>query len=78
MTAFSVTANLGDSHRVDQAAKEPGFWKRLHHAIVQARLRQAEREIAVYLEAHGGRFTDQLERRILDRVSGLDRSGFGV
>jgi hypothetical protein len=80
MTAASVTADLGDSRRLaGQAVKKPSFWKRLQNAIIQARMRQVEREIAVYLELNGGRFTDQVERRILDRVSGMDHHrGFGA
>ncbi|SEE53597.1 hypothetical protein SAMN05444161_6082 [Rhizobiales bacterium GAS191] len=79
MTAASVTADLGETRRVAApAVQKQGFWKRLNNAIIQSRIRQAEREIAVYLELNGGRLTDQMERRILDRVAGIDRRGFGV
>jgi hypothetical protein len=73
MTAAFVTTDLDASGRQAlQDAKKPGIWKRLHQAIVLARMRQAEREIAAYLEANGGRLTDQLERHIFDRASGID------
>jgi hypothetical protein len=79
MTAATVTAGLGDtSHIAGQTARKPGFWTRMRAAIVRARMRQAEREIAAYLELNGGRFTDQIERRILDRVSGIDHRGLGA
>jgi hypothetical protein len=79
VTAASVTADLGESNRVaSPAARKHGFWRRLHNAIVESRMRQAEREIATYLDLNGGRFTDQMERRILDRVSGIDRRSFGA
>lgn len=86
MTAASVTAGLGEARKPVAEAKsaakapttaKPGFWARLSAAIMQARIRQAEREIAVYLDRNGRRFTDQMERRILDRVTGVDRHGFG-
>lgn len=37
---------------------------RLAQAFVDARMRQAEREIARFIEHHGGRMTDGLERQI--------------
>ena len=87
MTAASVTAGLGEARQAAGEAKsaattakspaKPGFWARLGAAIMQARIRQAEREIAVYLDRNGGRFTDQMERRILERVTGIDRHAFG-
>ena len=84
MTAASVTAEPGEARRAAGEAKsaaaptvKPDFWARLGAAIVQARIRQAEREIAVYLDRNGGRFTDQMERRILERVTGIDRHAFG-
>jgi len=76
MTAASVTADLREARNL--SAGKPSLWKRLSKAFVEARMRQAEREIAVYLELNGGRFTDQMERRILDRVIGIDQRGFGA
>lgn len=41
-----------------------GFFRRLLAAMQAARLRQAEREIALYLADTGGKFTDESEREI--------------
>ena len=41
-----------------------GLMSRLLDAMMAARMRQAEREIAAYLERGGGRFTDETEREI--------------
>ena len=44
--------------------RKPGLLRRLIVAMQEARLRQAEREIALYLSRTGGRFTDESEREI--------------
>lgn len=44
--------------------RKPGFLRRLVAAMQQARMRQAEREIALYLSRTGGKFTDEGEREI--------------
>lgn len=41
-----------------------GFFRRILDAMMAARLRQAEREIATYLADTGGKFTDEAEREI--------------
>ena len=46
------------------AKSRPGFFRRILDAMVAARLRQAEREIAHYLADTGGKFTDEAEREI--------------
>lgn len=47
----------------------PGFGRRIYDALVRARTRQAEREVARYLEMHG-KLTDNVEREIERRVTG--------
>jgi hypothetical protein len=46
------------------AAARRGLMSRLLDALMAARMRQAEREIAAFLEHGGGRFTDETEREI--------------
>jgi hypothetical protein len=50
----------------------PGFFKRFIRALHQARLRQAEREIALYIGRTGGRLTDSIEREIEHRFLARD------
>jgi hypothetical protein len=45
-------------------AQKRGFFARLMDAMMTARMRQAEREIAFYLDNTGGKFTDDAEREI--------------
>jgi hypothetical protein len=47
-----------------------GFWHRLYDGIVKAQERRAEREIARYLESHGGLLTDDMEREMMLRLTG--------
>jgi hypothetical protein len=44
--------------------RKPGLLRRIVAAMQEARLRQAEREIALYLSRTGGKFTDENEREI--------------
>lgn len=46
------------------AARKPGLLRRLLAAAQEARMRQADREIALYLARSGGKFTDEAEREI--------------
>jgi hypothetical protein len=46
------------------AARKPSLFSRLIAAMMVARTRQAEREIARYLNGTGGKFTDEAEREI--------------
>ena len=73
MSAAFVTTHLD---RSPKHATRPGLWGRLRAAFAAARLERTEREIANYIEEHGGRLTDDIERRILSRVSGFDKVGF--
>jgi len=41
-----------------------GLWRRLFAAMVASRHRHAEREVALYLQSVGGKFTDYTEREI--------------
>jgi hypothetical protein len=48
-------------------AVRPGVLRRIVDAILESRVRRAEREAASYLEQTGGRITDDVERRIAAR-----------
>jgi hypothetical protein len=60
--------------KTGNAARKPGFFARLMTALMAARMRQAEREITLYLNRTGGKFTDEAEREIERRfLSGSAR-----
>jgi hypothetical protein len=46
------------------------LWRRAFNAVIQSRQRRADREIAAYLQSHGGLLTDDLEREIMSRLQG--------
>ena len=50
----------------------PGLFVRFFRALHEARLRQAEREIALYIERSGGKLTDTTEREIERRFLAPD------
>ena len=54
--------------RAGRATRRRGLLRRIYDAVIVSRERQAEREIAAYLESTGGRFTDSIERRLTDRL----------
>ena len=50
------------------AARRPGLLRRIYQAMHWSRQTQAERVVAAYLESTGGRFTDDIERRVTERL----------
>ncbi len=54
----------------EAASPRRGFWHRVFERIVKAQERRAEREIARYLESHGGLLTDNMEREMMQRLTG--------
>jgi hypothetical protein len=48
----------------------PGILSRLLAAIIASRRARAEAEVGRFIEAHGGRMTDDLEREISRRFGG--------
>ncbi len=54
--------------RAGGVGRRPGLLRRIYEAMHRSRQTQAERAIAAYLESTGGRFTDEIERRISERL----------
>ncbi len=59
---------VADAAAPEKAARK-SWWRTAYDAMVTARQRRAEREIAAYLESHGGLLTDDMEREIMRRMS---------
>jgi hypothetical protein len=47
---------------------KPGFWRRFYDALLDARQRQANRELSQFLVRSGGRLTDDIEREMSQRL----------
>jgi hypothetical protein len=58
---------LTDDTAATRAAGKPSLLSRFFAALMESRHRQAEREIARYIELNGGKLTDQLEFDIEQR-----------
>ena len=59
----------GETRPADRGvARRPGLLRRIFDAVYRSRQTQAEREIVAYLQSTGGRFTDDIERRLTDRL----------
>ncbi len=63
MAYTSVVPNLAYTDG-KAAPVRRGILARVLDALMAARMRQAEREIATYLSDTGGKFTDEAEREI--------------
>ena len=49
-------------------ASKPGILRRIVQGMFEWRQAQADREIARFLARSGGRFTDDIERRLTERL----------
>ncbi len=59
-------SDASDRRGVD--ARRPGLLRRIYDAVIDSREKQAERVVIDYLERSGGRFTDDIERRLTQRL----------
>jgi hypothetical protein len=64
--AYANTVSVPHDFDYAQTAtpEKPGVFRRLIDALVAARTRQVEREIARYLGGSNAKFTDEAEREI--------------
>jgi hypothetical protein len=51
------------------ASPRRSFWKAVYDGMLASRERRAEREIAAYIEGHGGVLNDEMEREIMRRIN---------
>ncbi len=49
-------------------ARRADLLRRIYDAVFESRQKQAERVAVAFLEQSGGRFTDDIERRLTDRL----------
>ena len=74
------TLTYSRSHLADAAAstaekpERRGFWRSVYESLVASQQRRADREIAAYIDRHGGLLTDDMERQIMQRLAGSRRS----
>ncbi|MEA2660109.1 MAG: hypothetical protein QOF64_2844 [Candidatus Binatota bacterium] len=68
MSVLAHTPDLADL-RTLRTVSEPGPFRRLLRRFLQSRQRRAEQEIAIRLGLTGGRITDEIERRMMERLT---------
>ncbi len=69
---MSVLAHTPDfAYRpAPRATRQPGRFRRLLDRYLQWRQRRVEQDIAIRLGLTGGRLTDEIERRMTERLIG--------
>ena len=67
MSAFTHAPDFAD-RRALRAIPGPGRLRRLLRSLLQWRQRRVEQDIANRLGLTGGRLTDEIERRITERL----------
>ena len=70
MSALTYTNEHLDAAAPAKNPARQSFWRRAYNTLVESQQRRAEREVARYLTAHGGLLTDDMEREIMQRLSG--------
>jgi hypothetical protein len=66
MSTTTVSAQFAP---VEATAPRKSIWRRFFDALVETQQRRADREIARFLESHGGLLTDDMERQIMANLS---------
>lgn len=67
-TWLAHSRDLASRNARPATAPTPGLFARLERSIALYRQRRAERLVAGFIESHGGRLTDSVERQIGDRA----------
>lgn len=75
-----ATDHLEFARCYDPAARKAGhggLLRRVYDAFHASRQRQADRDIAAYVERSGGRLSDSIERELMERVTRGTRGEWG-
>jgi len=69
MSALAHTPGFA-YRQAPRARRQPGGFRRLLNRYLQWRQRRVEEDIAIRLGLTGGRLTDEIERRMTERLIG--------
>jgi hypothetical protein len=67
MSVLAYTPDFAD-RRAARTLHQPGPFRRLLRGILESRRRRAEQDIAFHLGLSGGHITDEIERRMNERL----------
>ena len=73
MSTTTYTPHYAGTEAAAATAPRKSFWRRVFDRLVETQQRRADREIARFLESHGGLLTDDMERQIMQNLSRRNR-----
>jgi hypothetical protein len=69
MSALAHTSGFAYHHQAPRATRQPGRFRQLLNRYLQWRQHRVEQDIAIRLGLTGGRLTDEIERRMMERLT---------
>ena len=69
MSTLTTTTGRFAPDTAEAPSTHKPLWRRVLDAMILARERRAEREVARYLANHGGLLTDDMERQIMRQLT---------
>jgi hypothetical protein len=73
MSTTTYTPHYAGTGTAAATSPRKSFWRRAFDRLVETQQRRADREIARFLESHGGLLTDDTERQIMEHLSRRSR-----
>lgn len=70
MSTTTVSAHFAPAEAI---APRKSIWRRFIDRLIETQQLRADREIARFLESHGGLLTDDMERQIMASLSRRNR-----
>ena len=70
MSTLTYTNTDFSGAKAGSAAGRKPLWRRILDGVIRSRQLRAEREIAAYVKSHGDLLTDDMEREIMERLTG--------
>ncbi len=69
MSTTTYTHHYAGAAAAEATSPRKSFFRRVFDRLIEGRQRRADREIARFLESHGGILTDDMERQIMATLS---------
>jgi hypothetical protein len=73
MSTTTYTHHYAGTDAATATSPRKSFWRRAFDRMIEGRQRHADREIARFLETHGGVLTDDMGRQIMEHLSRRSR-----
>ena len=73
MSTTTYTHQYAGTDAAAATSPRKSFWRRVFDRLIEGQQRRADREIARFLESHGGLLTDDMERQIMESLTRRNR-----